>query len=190
MPCAPPVTGACPGRQEDRAGDLAEAEGDDGEVVAAQPQDRRADEQADQAAAMMTNGSAPQNQSSGLNAGRGRRGQDRGGVRADGVEGHVAEVEQAREADHDVQAEAEQDVEADGADAPPRVAARRAGAGSGEQRRGPTYATSLVVRRRSVGIAATRSTASPRPRSPRHTMPAAVSAKTTTAPIRVRPPPA
>ena len=35
--------GLSPCRQEDGAGDLAEAEGHDGQVVAAQTQDRRAD---------------------------------------------------------------------------------------------------------------------------------------------------
>ena len=39
------------------------------------------------------------------------RGEEREGIGAEGIEGDVAEVEQARPADRDVEAEREQDVE-------------------------------------------------------------------------------
>ena len=60
----------------------------------------------------MTNGRAAQNPSSGLKAGEAGEVRIAVDVGADGVEGDVAEVEQAGEADDDVQAQAQQDVDA------------------------------------------------------------------------------
>ena len=91
--------------------DLAEAEGHDGQVVAVQPQHRQAeqhagdgrhrepDEEEDVEPAGRQREAAAEDQV-GV-----RRAEDRPGVRADREEGHVAEVEQAGQADHDVQSE-------------------------------------------------------------------------------------
>jgi len=99
-------------RAEQDARDLAEAEGDDGEVVAAQPEHRRADEEAnDRRERDHEREGDPEVEAP---AERGGRRRDQGGeVRADGVEGDIAQVEQAGVADHDVEAQAQQDVEAD-----------------------------------------------------------------------------
>lgn len=98
--------------------DLTEAEGHDGEVVAAQPQRGRADQDAEHQGggrADQDRGPEGQVQVEGRAGGSGDHG---GGVGADPEEGHVAEVEQAGEADDDVQAERhggeDQDVDAEG----------------------------------------------------------------------------
>ena len=98
--------------QEEHARDLAEAQGHDRQVVAAQPQDRGADEQAgDGGADDHDRQRDPERELPAER--RGRRREEGGEVGADRVEGHVAEVEQAGVADHDVEPEAQQDVEAD-----------------------------------------------------------------------------
>jgi hypothetical protein len=87
------------------AHDLAEAERDDGEVVAAQAKSRRSQHGAGEAGHRRADRQDdPERQ---VQAEM-RRGQQRIDIGADGEEGHVAEVEQAGEADHDVEAEREQ----------------------------------------------------------------------------------
>ena len=83
------------------ADDLAEAEGDDRQVVAAQPQSRPADDES-------------ADDRGGHHHGQGRdqrpvalRGQQPGGVRADREERGVPEVEEPAVADHDVQPDGE-----------------------------------------------------------------------------------
>lgn len=112
--------------------DLTEAEGHDGQVVAAQPQGRRADQHTeDQRGERADQDGGPEGE---VHAERraGRAGDQRGRVGADAEEGDVAEVEQAGEADDDVQAQGDggedQDVDAEG-----RVLV--VGLGEGEQRR-------------------------------------------------------
>ena len=94
--------------EQDDADDLAEAQRDDGQVVAAQAQDGKAQHDAEARGEQAGQRQAgPEAQPEGL--------REQGvGVGADGVEGDVAEVEQAGEADHDVQAPAEHDVDQDG----------------------------------------------------------------------------
>ena len=66
-----------------------------------------------------------------------RAGQQRIGIGADGVEGDVAEVEQAGKADDDVQAERQEDVEnGEIDDAHPGLAAQRGDEGQRDQQRG------------------------------------------------------
>ena len=86
------------------ADDLAEGERDDGKIVAAQPQHRKAEQHAPE-----------RGQEAGERQAHPERpaeicGDQRVGVGADRVEGDVAEVEQAGETDHDVQAPAEHHV--------------------------------------------------------------------------------
>ena len=86
------------------ADDLAERERDDGEIVAAQPQHRKAEQHAPECGEDAGERQAdPERQ---IEGGR----QQRVGIGADRVEGDVAEVEQAGEADHDVQSPAEHHV--------------------------------------------------------------------------------
>ena len=99
--------------QEDQADDLAEAQGDDGQVVAAHLQHGDAQDDAGRNANQHRKGQRlPPGQlhAQPLDL---RRGQDADGVGAQGKEGHVAQVQQAGEAHHDVQAQPHQDVEAD-----------------------------------------------------------------------------
>ena len=111
------------------ADDLAERERHDRDVVAAQAQRRHADQRArdrrrghgededeqevDVDAGQPGRGSAREDRHAlpvGSGVGPEARRAVRGGVRADGDEGHVAEVEQAGEPDDDVQAERHDDV--------------------------------------------------------------------------------
>ena len=93
---------------EEDADDLAEAERDDGEVVAAQLERRRAEQHAEQRGDRRADRQDhPERQ---VQAEL-RAGEQRVDVGADGVERDVAEVEQAGEADDDVQAQREHDVE-------------------------------------------------------------------------------
>ncbi len=92
---------------EDEADDLAEGEGHDGEIVAAQPQHREAENDAPHRGQRARERQAnPERQAEG-----GR--QQRIGIGADRVKGGIAEVEEAREADHDVEAPAQHHVDHD-----------------------------------------------------------------------------
>ena len=82
---------------DDEADDLAERQRDDGEIVAAQPQHRKAEQHAPERGEDAGQRQAdPERQSE---IGR----QQRVGIGADGVERDIAEIEQAGEADHHVQ---------------------------------------------------------------------------------------
>jgi len=90
--------------QQDQPDDLAEAHGDDGEIVAAQAQHGKAQQQPE---ARRHHAGKRQDRPEAqpiLGA------EQRVGIGADGVERDIAEIEQAREADHDVQPPAEHDV--------------------------------------------------------------------------------
>ena len=94
--------------EQDDADDLAEAQRDDGQIVAAQAQHRKAQQDAEAGREQAGQRQAgPEAQAEGLR-------EQRVGIGADRVEGDVAEVEQAGEADHDVQAPAEHDVDQHG----------------------------------------------------------------------------
>ena len=89
---------------DDEADDLAERQGDDGEIVAAQPQHRKAQQHAPERGEDAGQRQAdPERQTK---IGR----QQRVGIGADRVERDVAEIEQAGEADHHVEAPAEHHV--------------------------------------------------------------------------------
>ena len=89
---------------DDEADDLAEGQRDDGEIVAAQPQHGKAEQHAPERGEDAGERQAdPERQSE---IGR----QQRVGIGADRVERDIAEVEQAGEADHDVQPPAEHHV--------------------------------------------------------------------------------
>ena len=112
---------------EDEADDLAEGQGHDGEVVAAQAQHREAEQHAPQRRKQPGERQAdPEGQPEG-------GGEQRVAVGAHRVEGDVAEVEQAREADDDVQAPAEHDIGED-QDAEVDPVARGAEAPGGQRR--------------------------------------------------------
>jgi hypothetical protein len=102
MPFGPPVN--LPVDQHD-ADDLAEAQRDDREIVAAQAQHREAEQHAEEG------GQGCRRAAGRCQKDRSKlRRQQRVGIGADRVEGDVAEIEQAGEADDDVQAPAEHDV--------------------------------------------------------------------------------
>ena len=102
--------------EQDEPDDLAEAERDDGEIVAAQPQHRKAEQEAgeggEDAGERQTD---PERKADILR-------EQRIGIGADRVEGDVAEIEQPGEADHDVETEAEHGVGGDQAGKTERVA--------------------------------------------------------------------
>ena len=102
MPFGPPVT-RLPVDQH-QADDLTERQRDDREIVAAQPQHRKAEQHAPERGK-----DAGERQADPERQVEGRR-QQRVGIGADRVERHVAEVEQACEADDDVQSPAEHHV--------------------------------------------------------------------------------
>ena len=89
---------------EDDADHLAETEGDDGEIVAAQPQYREA--QHDAEARGERAGDRQRDPEAEIEMGR----EHRIAVGADRIEGDVAEIEQAGETDHDVEAPSQHDV--------------------------------------------------------------------------------
>jgi hypothetical protein len=118
---------------EEHAHDLAEAEGDDRQVVAAQLQRRRPEQHAEEAGHRRTErdqqppGHVQAVRKGGSDRREGigqlRRGEQAQHVGADRIESDVAEVEQAGVADDDVEAEREQDVQQrDVDDADPGVA--------------------------------------------------------------------
>ena len=89
---------------QDQPDDLAEAERDDGEIVAAQPQHRKAEQHAPERRQDAGERQAdPERDAEVLR-------DQRVGIGADRVERDIAEVEQAGEADHDIQAPAEHHV--------------------------------------------------------------------------------
>ena len=91
--------------EQDDPDDLAEAEGHDRQVVAAQAQHREAEQDAERGRERAGERQAlPEAEIE-------PAGEQRVGVGADRVEGDVAEVQQPGEADHDVQAPAEHDVD-------------------------------------------------------------------------------
>ena len=92
---------------QDEADDLAEGERDDGEIVAAQPQHGEAEDDPPHRGE-----DARERQADPERQAEGRR-QQRIGISADGVEGDVAEIEEAGETDHDVQAPAQHHVDQD-----------------------------------------------------------------------------
>ena len=90
--------------EQHEADDLAEGERDDGEIVAAQPQHREAEQDAPERGEDAGERQAdPERQAEVLR-------QQRVGIGADRVERDIAEVEQAGEADHDVEAPAEHHI--------------------------------------------------------------------------------
>jgi hypothetical protein len=93
--------------------DLAEAERDDGEVVAAHAQGRRADHHAEQRRGRRGEPQADPEAPRIAVERRAEHGrvEEAHGIGADREEGGIAEVEQAREADHDVEPEGEEDVD-------------------------------------------------------------------------------
>ena len=101
---------------EHEADDLAEGQRDDGEIVAAQAQHRKAEQHPPEGGEDAGDGQADperprpeRRQRGGDHVG----GDDRIGVGADGVEGDVAEIEQPGEADDDVEAPGEHHVDED-----------------------------------------------------------------------------
>ncbi len=124
--------------QED-ADDLAEAQRDDRQIVAAQLERRCAQQDAEQAG---DGGADRQDDPERQMQVEVRDGQQRVDVGADRVEGDIAQVEQAGEADHDVQAERQEDVEdREVGDAHPGGAHRcraRTAAAAARRRRSPT----------------------------------------------------
>jgi hypothetical protein len=84
----------------ENAHDLAETEGDDGQIIAAQAQCRRAEQYAEQAGGKRAH---RQNRPHRPVQAELRRGQQRIGISADGIESDEAQIEQTGEADHDVQ---------------------------------------------------------------------------------------
>ena len=89
---------------DDEANDFAKRQRHDGEIVAAQPQHRKAEQHAPEGGENAGERQAdPERQSE---IGR----QQRIGIGADRVKGDIAEVEQAGEADHDIQSPAEHDI--------------------------------------------------------------------------------
>ena len=97
-----------------QADDFAEGQRHDGEIVAAQPQHRKAQDDAPQggqnAGQRQRDVEGPGHDAVAEPAGEIDGGQQRIGIGADGIEGDVAEVEQPGEADHDVEAPAQHDV--------------------------------------------------------------------------------
>ena len=89
---------------DDEADDLAEGERDDGEIVAAQPQHRKAEQHAPERGEDAGERQADPEREAEI------RRQQRVGIGADRVEGDIAEVEQAGEADHDVQPPAQHHI--------------------------------------------------------------------------------
>ena len=94
--------------EQDEPDDLAEAESHDGQIVAAQPQHRKAEQNACQGGEHTGQWQADPERPAEL------RGQQGIGVGANGVEGHVTQVKQAGQPDHDVQSPAKHDVNEDG----------------------------------------------------------------------------
>ena len=102
------------GVPDDEGHDLAEAEGDDGEVVAAEAEGRGPEQHAeDPGDDRRDDHRQPEVHGGGIGEGEGAlaRGHECHRVRADGEEGGIAEVEQPGEADHDVQPEGQDDEE-------------------------------------------------------------------------------
>ena len=135
---------------EEDADDLAEAERDDRQVVAAQLQRRRAEQHAEQAGDRRADRQDDPERQVQAEV---RRREQRVDVGADGVERDVAEVEQAGEADDDVEAERQQHVEhREVEDAHPRRGRRRPArtaarpARSRPARRRPTPCRGLLLR--------------------------------------------
>ena len=90
--------------QQNQANDFAEGEGNDGEIIAAQAQHGKAKQNAPEGGKDARQRQAdPEGQIE-----RGR--QQRVGICADRVEGDVAEIEQASETHHDIQAPSEHDI--------------------------------------------------------------------------------
>src|SRR5581483_3750941 len=98
-----PASQALPVAQDD-ADDLAEGEGHDGKVVAAQPENREAEDHPPEGGEDAGERQAKPEREAEM------RGEQGVGIGADAVEGDIAEVEKAGEADHDVEAPAEHDV--------------------------------------------------------------------------------
>lgn len=133
-----------------QADDLAEAQGDDRQVVAMHAQHREAEDRAGHRGGQRgQRQDGPEAQAEVLVA-------QRQAIGADGVEGHVAEVEQPGEADHDVQAQAQQHVDQAEDDHRQQVLAgeeREDHRGHQDQRHDPAQA-GLVARRQDVDAAA------------------------------------
>ena len=124
--------------------DLAEAQRDDGQIVAAQPQHRKAQHHAE------ARGQQPGQRQAGPEAEAEGLREQGVGIGADGVEGDVAEIEQAGEADDDVQAPAEHDVDQHGGGDVDHVAVgeRQERQDEGEHEAGRTPATRSARRSR------------------------------------------
>ena len=90
--------------EQDQPDDFAETERDDGEIVAAQAQDRKAQQDAGERSEDSGNRQAdPERQREMVR-------QQRIGIRANRVEGDVTEIEEAGETNHDVQSQPEHRV--------------------------------------------------------------------------------
>jgi len=111
--------------QQEDADDLAEAEGDDREVVAAQSQRGRAEQHAEDAGERRARRQQEPERQVEIEV---RGGEQRVEVSAHCEEGDVAQVEQPGVADHDIQPQREHDVEQrEGGDAHPGAADRPVG---------------------------------------------------------------
>ena len=93
---------------EKDADDLAEAQGDDGEVVAAQAQGRRAQQHAEQPGDQRPERQYEPDRQVQAEL---RRSQQGIKIGADRVEGDIAQIEQAGVADHDIEPQRQHDVE-------------------------------------------------------------------------------
>ena len=90
--------------EQDDADDLSKRQGDDGEIVAAEPQHGKAEDDAPQRRGKAGDRQAKPEPETEMG------GKQREGVGADRVEGDIAEVEQAGEPDHDVEPPAEHHI--------------------------------------------------------------------------------
>ena len=112
MPCGPPSQGFSRSDLARIRDDLAETQGGDGQVVAADAQDGQAQEDAEGHGRDDGEGDREPERDVGEAEGPGRCQQgDR--VGAHGEEGHEAQVEESRQAERDVEAQAHEDVESD-----------------------------------------------------------------------------
>ena len=102
MPFGPP--GDLLPVEQDKADDFAECQRDDGEIIAAQPQHREAQQHAPEGGENARQRQAgPERQAEGCR-------QQRVGIGADRIERDIAEIEQAGETHDDVQTPSEHDV--------------------------------------------------------------------------------
>ena len=150
--------------EKDKPDDLAETEGHDGQIVTAQPQHRKAEQNARQGSEHTGQRQADPERPTEL------RGQQGVRVGADRVEGHVTQVQQASQPDNDIQSPAEHDINKDGGCRVHEVAAgkrherqqnRHRQDDNANGRRAPRGAARNAVHEAGAAIAAWRATALP-----------------------------